>query len=92
MNIDENIFKDDEILQIYQFLSDCIQKIKNPIHISDCIRLQFWIKNNNPTFDQLLKNSIYSKISLELLFKYKIKNISAGTRLEAIKDSILNNS
>jgi len=84
---DFELIRDEYLVQIYWQIPIYIQTIDTKIDIFDAICLHNWIRNNNPDFEDLYDNPLYSAIALKIL-RYLCSvefNISAGVRLEHMR-------
>ena len=74
---------------IYEALPFWINKLNNPIDKFDCIFIYFWIFENKPTIEELLKIPFFAKFILYVVDTIDEDNISAANRIEIIKNEIL---
>lgn len=81
---------DEDVGHIYWCLEGYLKHLKSPMDIYDCIWVHSYIRNKNPSFDELLEHSLCSRVSLNMLnLLCKIEqSYSAAVKMEKLKDLI----
>lgn len=76
---------------IVVYICDCLciwfKQLKDPIDRFDCVFLFNWILENNPSFDDLIQFNV--SLVCRMISSISEKNLSTLTRIEIIKDKIM---
>ena len=81
---------DEYVSHIYWCIEGYIEQLKSPMDIYDCIWVHGYIRNSNPSFDELLEHGFCSRVSLKMLniLCKSEKFYSVAVKMEKMRDLI----
>jgi hypothetical protein len=87
-SLDPNTYGDDLVAIILSTVRKFFEKTEDPVDKYNCIALHTWIEDQTPTFDQLLSDSLFSRIAFNILGKHDDSSATALIRIGSVHDEM----
>lgn len=87
-SLDPNTYGDGQIAIILSTVRKFFEQTEDPVDKYNCIALHTWIEDQKPTFDQLVSDSLFSRIAFNILGKHDDWSATATIRIGNVHDEM----